>query len=109
MEEYQEKQVCTFKEKSCKIIKEMERKMQIETNEFSTKDMALAACLMVEGIRYLRAERDEGRRLTFVFDSSMKVDDIARIQSERANATHVVSSVHYDDKLRALKTIIHSA
>ena len=82
--------------------------MQIETNEFSTKDMALAACLMVEGVLYLRAERDEGRRLTFVFDSTFKKDDILRIQRERANATHVVSSVHYDDKLRVLKTIIHS-
>lgn len=79
-------------------------------NEFHTKDMCLAACFMVEGIRYLRIERDElnNRRLTFVFDSENKTEDIDRIQRERANGTHVVSSTHYDDKLRAIKTIIHS-
>ena len=75
--------------------------------EFKTRDMALAACLMVDGVRYLRVEKDldSSRRLIFVFEPHT---DIERIQSQRANATHVVSSVHYDEKLRALKTIIHS-
>ena len=79
--------------------------------EFKTRDMNLAACLMVDGILYLRVEKDaeNDRRLVFVFDleSGKKKEEIERIQSQRANATHVVSSVHYDEKLRSLKSIIH--
>lgn len=74
---------------------------------FETKDMNLAACLMVEAVRYIETKREEpnSRRLVFVFDDS---PEIARIQAERANGTHVVSSVAYDDCLRRLKSIIHS-
>jgi len=79
--------------------------------EFRTKDMSLAACLMVDGVRYLRVEKDaeNNRRLIFVFDSIYKNKEIERIQSQRANATHVASTVHYDECLRRLKSIIHSA
>ena len=81
------------------------------TKEFRTRDMSLAACLMVDGILYLRVERDieNRRRLIFIFDmeNGKKQEEIERIQSQRANATHVVSSVHYDEKLRSLKSIIH--
>jgi hypothetical protein len=75
-------------------------------NEFKTRDMALAACFMVDGIRYLRVEKDEedSRRLIFVFEPH---SDIERIQRERANATHVASTVAYDECLRRLKSIIH--
>jgi len=66
---------------------------------------------MVDGILYLRTEKDSDndRRLVFIFDleSGKKKEEVERIQSQRANATHVVSSVHYDEKLRALKSIIH--
>jgi hypothetical protein len=82
----------------------------IEDKEYATRDMNLSACLMAEGIRYLRVERDatDGRRLIFVFDKVGREADIDRITKERANSTHIVSSTVYDDKLRALKTIIHS-
>lgn len=80
-------------------------------SEFRTRDMNLAACLMVDGVRYIRKEMDEGdvpkrsyARLVFIFEYKPEID---RIISERANGTHVVSSVNYDEKLRALKTIIH--
>ena len=82
-----------------------------EVVEFRTRDMNLAACCMVDGIRYLRKEIDDGEapkrsyaRLVFVFEYKPEID---RIISERANGTHVVSSVNYDEKLRALKTLIH--
>lgn len=82
-----------------------------EQKEFKTRDMNLAACLMVDGILYLRVEKDADneRRLVFVFDleNGKKKEEVERIQSQRANATHVVSSVHYDEKLRSLKSIIH--
>ena len=74
---------------------------------FETKDMNLAACLMVEAVRYVETKRDEPstRRLVFVFEES---PEIARIQAERANGTHVASTVAYDDCLRRLKSSIHS-
>lgn len=74
--------------------------------EFKTRDMNLAACLRCEGIKYLRVEHDleNSRRLIFVFEASV---EISRIQAERANGTHVVSSTSYDDSLRAFKTIVH--
>ena len=82
-----------------------------ERKEFRTRDLCLAACLMVDGILYLRVERDSDnkKRLIFIFDleNGRKSEEVARIQSQRANATHVVSSVHYEEKLRSLKTIIH--
>lgn len=76
-------------------------------NEFSTKDLGLATSLMADGIKYLRVERDsqDSRRLIFIFEKS---DGIDRIQSERANGTHVVSSTHYEDCMRRLKSIIHN-
>ncbi len=75
--------------------------------EYKTRDMALAAALMVESVRYLRVEKDEAndRRLVFVFESH---EEIERVVSQRANGTHVVSSTDYDDKLRRMKSIIHS-
>lgn len=83
----------------------------IQKDEFRTRDMNLAACLMVDGVLYLRVERDTDnkKRLIFVFDleNGKKREEVERIQSQRANATHVVSSVHYEEKLRSLKTIIH--
>lgn len=79
----------------------------METNEFKTSDMGLAASAMCESVRYLRVEKDPDRerRLFFVFESN---PEIQRIESERANGTHVVSSTAYDESLRRLKTIIHS-
>lgn len=79
----------------------------IEEMEFSTKDLGLATSLMADGLKYLRVDRDpiDSRRLIFVFEQS---DEISRIQSERANGTHVVSSTHYEDCMRRLKSIIHN-
>lgn len=76
-------------------------------NEFYTKDFGLATALMAENIKYLRADKDsvDNRRLVFVFE---KHEDISRIQAERANGTHVVSSTHYEDCQRRLKGIIHN-
>jgi hypothetical protein len=80
--------------------------------EFKTRDMCLASSLMVDGVRYLRVEKDaeDTRRLIFIFDTEggRKTEEIERIQSQRANATHVASTVHYDECLRRLKSIIHS-
>lgn len=77
-----------------------------EVGEFQTKDFQLAACFMVDGVKYLRVERDkeDTRRLIFIFETNLDID---RIKTERANGTHVVSSVAYDDCLRRLKSIIH--
>lgn len=77
--------------------------------EFSTRDLMLSACLMAESVKYVRTEKDEvdSRRLVFVFDSEGREEDIERILAQRANATHIVSSTVYDDKLRILKSIIH--
>ncbi len=80
--------------------------METQIEEFATRDMSLAGCLMVDGCRYLRVEKDEkdDRRLIFVFEYKAEID---RIQRERANATHVASTVSYDECLRRLKSIIH--
>jgi hypothetical protein len=80
--------------------------METNEQEFRTRDMNLSACLIVEGIEYLRVEHDSenSRRLIFVFRNT---PEISRIQSERANGTHVVSSTNYDDSLRRIKTVIH--
>ena len=79
----------------------------MEITEHKTADMGLAASCMCESVRYLRVEKDpeRERRLLFVFEST---PEIARIESERANGTHVVSSTAYDEALRRIKTIIHS-
>lgn len=83
------------------------------SKEFYTSDMCLAASLMVDGIRYLRVEADDredlgrrSKRLVFIFEN-LKSDEIERIKAQRANATHVASTVHYDECLRRLKSIIH--
>lgn len=85
----------------------METELDQALGVFKTRDMNLAASLRTEGVKYLRLERDaeNSRRLIFVFEAH---EDISRIQSERANGTHVVSSTAYDDSLRAIKTLIHS-
>lgn len=81
--------------------------MMTDQKEFSTKDLGLATSLMADSVKYLRVDRDtmDSRRLIFVFEYS---EDISRIQSERANGTHVVSSTHYEDCQRRLKSIIHN-
>lgn len=73
---------------------------------YKTRDMNLSACLMVEGVRYLGVEKDEvdGRRLVFIFEPHPEIE---RIIVQRANSTHIVSSVNYDNALRNLKSIIH--
>lgn len=79
---------------------------KIEATEFFTKDLGLATSLMAENVKYLRIEKDaeHSRRLIFVFE---KNDDIDRVQRERANGTHIVSSTHYEECSRRLKSIIH--
>jgi hypothetical protein len=81
--------------------------METEIKEWRTKDMNLAACLMVESRRFLRLERDaeNSRRLIFVFEDHPEIE---RIQADRANGSHIVSSTNYDDALRRVKTLIHS-
>lgn len=81
--------------------------MNEEYKEFCTKDLGLATSLMADGVKYIRVDRDpsDNRRLIFVFEQA---DDISRIQSDRANGTHVVSSTHYEDCQRRLKSIIHN-
>lgn len=76
-------------------------------NEFQTKDLGLATSLMADGIKYLRVEKDvaDSRRLIFIFEKS---EEILRIQSDRANGTHVVLSTHYEDCMRRLKSVIHN-
>lgn len=79
----------------------------IESTEFSTKDLGLATSLMADGVKYIRVDRDgdDSRRLIFVFEGG---EEIQRIQSQRANGNHVVSSTHYEDCQRRLKSIIHN-
>ena len=83
--------------------------MDTNKEEYKTRDMALSACFMAESIKFLRTEKDleDSRRLIFVFEKAGREEDIERILSQRANATHIVSSVVYDEKLRALKSLIH--
>lgn len=80
---------------------------RIEATEFFTKDLGLATSLMAENVKYLRIEKDteNSRRIIFVFE---KAEDIDRVQRERANGTHIVSSTHYEECSRRLKSIIHS-
>ena len=75
--------------------------------ELGTKDFGLAVSLMADGIRYIRVDKDgeDSRRLVFVFETH---DDIGRIQTQRANGNHIVSSTVYEDCQRRLKSIIHS-
>ena len=85
-------------------------KVQVDVfadNEFHTKDLGLATSLMAENVKYLRIEKDSenSRRLIFVFE---KNEDIDRVQKERTNGTHIVSSTHYEDCSRRLKSVIHS-
>lgn len=79
----------------------------MNTEEFATKDFGLATSLMADSIKYLRVEKEseESRRLIFVFEAS---DEISRIQSQRANGNHIVSSTAYEECQRRLKSIIHS-
>lgn len=79
----------------------------MDTNEFSTKDLGLAVSLMADGIKYVRVNRDgeDSRRLIFVFELH---EDIDRIQTQRANGNHIVSSTTYEECQRRLKSIIHS-
>lgn len=76
------------------------------TDEFATKDFGLATSLMADSIKYLRADREseDSRRLIFVFENS---DEIQRIQTQRANGNHIVSSTTYEECQRRLKSIIH--
>lgn len=75
--------------------------------EFATKDLGLATSLLADSVKYIRVDRDsiDSRRLIFIFESN---SEISRIQSERANGTHVVSSTHYENCQRTLKSIIHN-
>jgi len=82
----------------------MEINMQ-EVDYFATNEMYLAACLIHDGIEYLRVDRSNPKKLVFIFRDS---PEIARIQAQRANATHVVSSVAYDDARRRIQSIIFS-
>lgn len=79
----------------------------VADNEFHTKDLGLATSLMAENVKYLRTEKDaeNSRRLIFVFEKDENID---RVQKERANGTHIVSSTHYEECSRRLKSIIHS-
>lgn len=78
-----------------------------EEKEFFTKDLGLATALMTEGVTYVRVDKDsaDSRRLIFVFE---KHENIERIQAERANGTHVVSSTNYEECMRRLKSVIHN-
>ncbi len=82
-----------------------------ELKEFSTKDLGLAVSLMADNVKYLRVDTESNddprsrKRLIFVFEAN---EEIQRIQSQRANDTHVVSSTRYEDCMRRLKSIIHS-
>ncbi len=80
---------------------------EVEVKEYKTRDMNLAASLMVDGIRYIKVEidADDSRRKIFVFEQNSEIE---RITSQRANGTHIASTVHYDECLRRLKSIIHS-
>lgn len=79
----------------------------MDTNEFSTKVLGLAVSLMDDGIKYVRVDKDgeDSRRLIFVFEPH---EDIDRIQTQRANGNHIVSSTTYEECQRRLKSIIHS-
>lgn len=79
----------------------------MNTTEFSTKDFGLATSLMADSIKYLRVEKEaeDSKRLIFVFEAS---EEIQRIQSQRANGNHIVSSTTYEECQRRLKSIIHA-
>lgn len=80
--------------------------------EFCTSDMGLAQSLLVDGIQYLRVEKDlrdvrpNSKRLVFIFEGT-KGEEINRIMQQRANGTHVASTVAYDECGRRLKSAIH--
>lgn len=77
----------------------------MDIKEFSTRDMYLAACFMAEGVKYLRSDRTDPRKLQFIFEDN---GEIERINSQWANATLVVSATSMADALRRIKSLIHS-
>ena len=81
--------------------------METDVKIYPTRDMNLAASLMVDGVKYLRVENDsdDTRRKIFVFEQNPEIE---RVVSQRANGTHIASTVHYDECLRRLKSILHS-
>lgn len=81
-----------------------------QPKQFLTKDLALATALMTDGVKFLKVEKEEAtqshRKLAFIFEYSSEID---RIQLERTNGTHIVSSIHYESCSRQLKSIIHNS
>ncbi|HHV62116.1 MAG TPA: hypothetical protein GXX51_05700 [Firmicutes bacterium] len=71
-----------------------------EKKETRTTDLALAAYLKLRGLRLLRTEKDEFDRTAFVFDDSMDVAELLKV--EFANS----ECCKFDGELRHLKKLI---
>jgi len=77
----------------------------MEIKEYTTRDMYLAAAFMAEGVKYLKADRTDPKKMLFVFEDNGEAD---RINAQWANATLVISATSFADALRRIKSIIHS-
>jgi hypothetical protein len=77
----------------------------MEIKEYPLRDMYLSAAFMAEGVKYLRADRTDPKKMQFIFEDNGDAD---RINAQWANATLLVSATAFADALRRIKSIIHA-
>lgn len=70
---------------------------------YKTSDLYYAAFLKVAGVKLLEPLR-EGKRVTFVFESSEAIRDLKRDYFTRSAK---VSALDFADEIRSMKSLIH--
>lgn len=76
-----------------------------QTNHYQTADMALAAALLCEGYPLFDLDRDDPRRVCFVFTSS---EALSGTVNGYWNDQLQVSPKQYFDQIKHLKTRIYA-
>lgn len=72
------------------------------SNDFSTKDLYLAAALYSKGVKFLGVDRD-GRLCWFIFEDKVLCEEI---QQKYFSKTLEVNAKEYSDSLRTLKDLV---
>ena len=70
--------------------------------EYETSDLALAAFLILKGLKLLSAKRLESGRFHFVLDDSLKTAESLSMEFFSSEFCE------YDNKIRSLKKILYS-
>jgi len=73
--------------------------------EYRTSDMYLVAYLRVAKVPFLRKERDEKGRVTFIFENVG--DAIRDLKAQYYGRTAKVPALDFADEIRAVKALIH--